>query len=93
MAAFSPVFPAVNIAARLEKLKASPQICLMMLLMVWDISSLRDTDGCDRIVVIEAEFLQGFVCLFNIFDFFNNPVKTFFYYFLKSHKSPKKDSE
>ena len=46
-----------------------------------------DADGSDRIIVIEAEFLQGFVGLFNIFDFFNNPVKIFLYYFLKSHKS------
>ena len=41
MAAFSPVLPAVNIPARLEKLNASPQMCLMMLRTVWDISSLQ----------------------------------------------------
>ena len=36
-----------------------------------------DADGGDRIIVIETEFLQGIVGLFNIFDFFNNPVKIF----------------
>ena len=49
-----------------------------------------DTDGCNGIVIIEAEFFQGVIGLFHKINFSENPVEMFVQNLFKSHKIPQK---
>ncbi len=64
IAAMRPVCPAKNIPPRLDKLNASPQTCLTILLRVWEISSLQMQVTGDRIIKRKPKVFQPVIGLF-----------------------------